>query len=263
MRVSRQTGPARGDWLRQNQVLQKAMAALFVAVALVVVLFVVVLLVQPRLLLKATAQIDRLLAPALFRYDRELSDRWAIESGEMLREVTGDFVDLPDLYIDVPFKEISKIYAKREEALERGILVQGGDDFVKGSIRYEDRSLPIKLRLKGDWNDHLMGRKWSFRIRVRKGDQLFGMRRFSVQNPNTRGFQSEMLYFEALRMFGVMVPRYRFANVTLNGDSMGLMAIEEFFAKELLEYNQRKEGVIIRFDESFCQHSREKAASLF
>jgi hypothetical protein len=116
------------------------------------------------------------------------------------------------------------------------------------------------LRLKGDWNDHLAGRKWSFRIHVRSGEQLFGMRKFSLQSPATRGFQTELLFFEVMRMYDVIAPRYRFVNVTLNGDSMGLMALEEFFAKEMVEHNRRREGVIIRFDESLVWLAKDSLA---
>ena len=38
---------------------------------------------------------------------------------------------------------------------------------------------------------------------------------------------------------------------------MGLMALEEFFAKELLEFNRRREGVIVRFDESLAWSARD------
>ena len=157
----------------------------------------------------------------------------------------------------MPFKDISKLHQKRDEALAIGHLVQGDDDFVGGSIRFDGRTIPIRLRLKGDWVDHLQGRKWSFRIRVRDGDHLLGMRRFSLQHPLTRGYQAELMYFELLRGFGVMAPRYQFVDVTLNGESIGLMALEEFFAKELLEHNRRREGVIVRFDESLPWAARD------
>jgi hypothetical protein len=209
-------------------------------------------LIRPEYLLRTAVKLEQNWGYEFRGFDRALSDKWSIAVGSYLREAMDDVPEIPELVIDIPFKEITKIYAKRDEALERGNLVQGADDFVKGDIRVGERTVPIKLRLKGDWNDHLMGRKWSFRIRVRNDEQLFGLRRFSIQNPNTRGFQAELLYFEVMRLFGVMVPRYQFVNVTLNGESMGLMALEEFFAKELLEYNQRKEGVIVRFDESMA-----------
>jgi hypothetical protein len=218
---------------------------------------IIIVLLQPRFLQQASIRLEQRWGYVFKNYDRALTDKWSIAIGSYMREAVDGIPEIPELIIDVPFKEMTKIYAKRDAALERGILVQGSDDFVKGEIRFEDRTIPIKLRLKGDWNDHLMGRKWSFRIRVRGDDELFGMRRFSIQHPNTRGFQSELLYFEMLRDLGVMVPRYMFVNVTLNGESMGLMALEEFFAKEMLEYNERRDGVIVRFDESLVWNARD------
>jgi hypothetical protein len=76
------------------------------------------------------------------------------------------------------------------------------------------------------------------------------MRRFSIQHPKVRGFQGEILFFETLRHVDVLAPRYRFANITVNGERIGMMALEEHFSKELLESRQRREGPIMRFDES-------------
>ena len=68
--------------------------------------------------------------------------------------------------------------------------------------------------------------------------------------PLTRGFQAERLYLESLNEQGVLVPRYSFVNVTLNGQDLGIMAVEEHFSRELLEAQQRREGPIIKFDET-------------
>jgi len=158
--------------------------------------------------------------------------------------------NLPYIHIDMKFKHLEKLRAKREEALKRGVLVTSADDFVPAQIRIGDRNIKVKLRLKGDWTDHLEGYKWSSRVHVKGKDQLFGMRRFSIQHPKTRGYQSEILFFETLKRYGVLTPRYFFVRVSFNGDDVGIMALEEHFSKELLEHNGRKEGVIVKFDES-------------
>lgn len=154
------------------------------------------------------------------------------------------------LHLDIRFRHLRKIHEKREEALAQGLLVTADDDMVPAEIRHGDRTLPVKLRLKGDLSDHLEGDKWSFRIHVRRGDALFGMRRFSIQAPSTRGFQAEPLFFETLRQEGVLAPRYVFVDVRVNGKDIGLMGLEEHFSKELLESQRRREGVILKFDES-------------
>ena len=157
---------------------------------------------------------------------------------------------LPELTIDMKFRHMEKVRAKREEALQRGILFASDDDFVPAQLRFEGRTIPVKMRLKGDWTDHLDTEKWSFRIKVKGDDQVMGMRRFSIQHPMTRQYVNEWGFLENLRMEGVLSPRYQFVNVILNGDDKGIYALEEFFAKELIESQGRREGVLLVFDES-------------
>jgi len=165
--------------------------------------------------------------------------------------------DLPKIVIDIKFKHIQKILDKRNEALKKGLLVQGGKDFVPASIRVGDRDVKVKLRLKGDFTDHLKGDKWSFRVKTKGKGHLFGMRRFSLQHPKVRGYQLEPLFFEQLRIIGVLAPRYFFVNVVINGRDIGVMAVEEHFSKEILEANARKEGVIFRFNEDLAFDARD------
>ena len=109
----------------------------------------------------------------------------------------------------------------------------------------------MKLRLKGDMVDHILGEtNWSYRVHTKDDEHVFGMRRFSLQDPGTRNFHYERLFFETVRLFDVMTPRYFFVSVIQNGNPLGLMAFEEHFSKELLAYHGRRESVIIRFDES-------------
>ena len=93
---------------------------------------------------------------------------------------------LERLHLDIKFKALEKLRAKRAEAIRLGTLIATEDDFVPATIRYEGRSIKTEVRLKGDLLDHLYGDKWSFRAHVKKDDQLLGMRRFSLQSPSVR-----------------------------------------------------------------------------
>lgn len=158
--------------------------------------------------------------------------------------------EVPRLVFDINFRNMQKIREKRTQALEKGFIIQGEDDFVPASIRYKDQTFRVKLRLKGDLPDHLLGDKWSFRVHMRGDDHLMGMSRFSIQHPGTRAFQAQPLFFAALREKGILAPRYFFVDVVVNGRGIGLMALEEHFSRELLESQGRRESVIIKFDES-------------
>ena len=188
-----------------------------------------------------------------------------IQPGESLRQALWQMpahllsAERPgQLVLDVKFKHMRKIFRKREEALRNNLLVQGKDDFVPASIRLGiDRKVRAKIRLKGDFVDHLKGNKWSFRVHAKGKGHYRGMRRFSIQHPRTRGFQQEPLFMDMLRDMGVLAPRYSFVDLTLNGKRIGVMALEEHFSKEILEINGRKEGVIVRFDESTVFAARD------
>ena len=75
------------------------------------------------------------------------------------------------------------------------------------------------------------------------------MSRFSLQDPVTRNNTAEWLFVETLRREACMSVRYEFVNLTINGKRMGIYALEEHFSKELIEFNQRREGVIVGFDD--------------
>lgn len=165
-----------------------------------------------------------------------------------------DQLNVPELRLDVKLKHMKRIWTKRREALAAGLLETGSDDLVPGTLTVGSHTVRVKLRLKGDWTDHLVGDKWSFRIEVRGDQHVFGMRRFSIQAPETRGYEREPVFFAALQALGVVVPRYRFVAVTLNGTLMGRMALEEHVGRELLEHSERCESAIVHFDERLVFH---------
>jgi len=157
---------------------------------------------------------------------------------------------LPTLYIDLPFESYQKLLDKRNEALKIGVLNTTDADFVPGEVKMQDGpKLDAKLRLKGDWTDHLEGEKWSFRINLKEEGQILGMRQFSIQTPASRNFLNEWAFHLNLQREGLLTTRYSFVNVLLNGKMMGIYALEENFAPEMIESQGRRQGLIIRFNE--------------
>ena len=157
---------------------------------------------------------------------------------------------LPTLYIDIAPDDFALIEAKREEALKTWILQTGSEDLVPATVRVDDGApVPVRLRLKGDWGDHFTREKWSYRVEVRGNAAVLGMRVFSIQDPSTRSYVDEWSFLTALRQEGVLSVGYRFAHVVQNGQPMGVYAVEEGFSKELLESQNRRDSVIIRYNE--------------
>ncbi|MEM6318429.1 MAG: CotH kinase family protein [Bacteroidota bacterium] len=107
----------------------------------------------------------------------------------------------------------------------------------------------MKLRLKGDWLDHLRGSKWSFRIKAKTDYAWNRLVTFSVQNPATRSYLDEWMFHQLLTEADILSPRYDFIELFLNEQSLGVYAYEEHFDKQLAEYKQRREGPIIKLTE--------------
>ncbi|UCC43316.1 MAG: CotH kinase family protein, partial [Candidatus Zixiibacteriota bacterium] len=153
--------------------------------------------------------------------------------------------------IGVKFGDYQKLAFKREQALESGVLITSQDDFVPAALRLGDSEYRTRIRLKGDWtHDNLEGDKWSFRVILRGDSTLFGMKQFSLHQPKVRNYIYEWIFHQLLRREGIMSLRTLFVEVSLNGKNLGIYALEEHFEKRLIEHNDRREGVILKFDES-------------
>ena len=166
---------------------------------------------------------------------------------------------VPEIKLELSETALLKIERKRQAALHAGLLISEDADWVKGKINTQNEKLPIKLRLKGDWLDHLQGKKWSFRIKVNDPYAWNRLVTFSIQTPLAREYLKEWVFHQILKREDVLSPRYDFAEVWLNNQARGVYAYEEHFDKQLPEFHNRREGVIVRFSEdAFWQNIRRE-----
>lgn len=172
------------------------------------------------------------------------------ENARILSHAVEGFLSRPErLGIDLKQVHMDRLREQRRQALRAGILSTGEDAWVPASIRRRDRTVRVKLRLKGDWTDHIETEKWSFRVQVRGDETLFGMREFSPQHPETRNYVYESIDRAAMRREDIVSLRCDFVEVTLNDRDLGVCALEEHFDKLLVEANRRREGPILKFNE--------------
>ncbi len=161
------------------------------------------------------------------------------------------------LNIVLDTSEYLRIQDKRKEAFKNGILQTSDNDWVKGIVVESDYAMKAKLRLKGDWLDHLWGDKWSYRVKMRKGNTFKRMRTFSLQTPSSRSFLLEWLTHKLYHENDILTTRYGFVPLMFNNQPRGIYVWEEHFVKQLPEWNNRREGPIIKFsEEPFWQIQR-------
>lgn len=210
------------------------------------------------------------------RLRKDLIDREHIEYFKTGRFISGQgkLLELPQINIPkqnwakpkldefsiiINKKEYEKIKVYREEALAVGIIPSSSKDYVPALILHDGEKIEAKIKLKGDWLDHIKDSlKWSFRIKLDKGKQITGCNKFSLQHPKTRSYETERLFMQVAGDEGILVPQYNFINLNFlivsNGDTVknpiGIMAFEEFISNSIPNRNGLSYGPIMGYDES-------------
>lgn len=155
-------------------------------------------------------------------------------------------------------QHLFQLRLKREEAIQRQILFSADADWVRAHLQTDSERIPVKIRLKGDWTDHLKDEKWSFRVKCDSGMAWKGLRVFSLQSPHTRAFLHEWALHRFLEDQELLTTRYDFVHLRVNGADLGVYAVEEHFSKELLESRGRREGPIMKFEEGGLWSVRDR-----
>lgn len=180
-----------------------------------------------------------------------------------INALTALAADPDKLVIDMKWVALQKLERQRTQALEDSILLAGSDDLVPAAFTVDGKTVKVRMRLKGDSLEHLRGHKWSFRVKVRGKQTIWGMKQFSLHHPQTRNWMFAWLAHRAMRREGVIALRYKFVDVTLNGKHLGIYALEEHFEKRLIENNARREGPIVRFSEDLMWREMARQSRVF
>ena len=161
--------------------------------------------------------------------------------------IKGKLSDPGRIDIDIGFMDYQLLEYRRSLALANQTLYGINNDWVDAVIRYKTDTIPARLRLKGGGAEHHLGTDvWSFRVETRDGS-LLGMTEFSLMGPRRRCFMMEWLIRRMMNEEGLVSKRYEFIEVAINGDSKGIYAIDEHYGTTMIEANQRRAGIVVRF----------------
>lgn len=148
------------------------------------------------------------------------------------------------------FRWIPDEYKKRFKATVIANYTNGNKCKFKALIRHH-----------GDQKDHIELKTNSFSqsidVHLKTGN-IQGITKFKLLRSQTRGkFQDEIFLNEILRAMNYLTPRTKIIETKINGYK-SKMIFQEKIAKELLEYNSRREGPLLEGDERFVFRLGEK-----
>lgn len=159
-------------------------------------------------------------------------------------------------HIELDTSDYLSLQQVRKRAFKAGILQSRDGDWVNGFVFSDDRNMKAKMRLKGDWLDHLYGDKWSFRMKLKGNNSWRRMKIFSLQTPLARMGVNEWYLHQLCIEEDLLTTRYGFVPLTFNGKNLGIYAFEDHFTKQLIESQKRREGPIVRFVEDALWDTR-------
>ena len=158
-----------------------------------------------------------------------------------------------DLYLNINQFDLRKLEGIRVKAIEGGFLDYKLRKYVPAELESENNEhVKVNIKLKGSLSDHWRDPvKWSFRVKIDKDqDAIFGMRKFSLQSVERRGFIVDKLYHSILEDMGVVNLQLDYVNLFINGNYTGQYIVEEFFKESILNRLNLPLGPIFKFDYS-------------
>ena len=170
-----------------------------------------------------------------------------------------DFNDRPSIqkvYLDIKFKNYKKLLKDREEAVLNQISIDFQD--VKGEITFEGKKIKCDVRLKGDLSAHWSSpKRMSFRVKLKGDNSILGFKTFSLHKPSARQHPYDQVFQDLQKEIGNISSSHNYVNLYVNGENWGIVNIEEHMSKELLEKQNLKESLILKFgDERAWAYTR-------
>ncbi|WP_440914992.1 hypothetical protein [Candidatus Pelagibacter sp.] len=170
-----------------------------------------------------------------------------------------------EIFIDK--KDINKYYFYLARIVsDKKIITKKEKKFLDAKILFDNKSYDAKIRIAGDWSDHVTTVNSSLKIKLLNGNigniTNFKIVLLTTQDPDLphkATGRSEILWSLLMEHLGFPTTHREIINVNLNGYKYKAI-FQETPAKEFLERWGMKESPIIEFDEREMWDNRIKQA---
>lgn len=160
--------------------------------------------------------------------------------------INGIFSSADRINIDMDFEAVQLLNFVRSAAIKDGTISEElQNTSVKAKISLNDKTYKVKISPTG-MNLDMIGSidKRAYKVKMLEGEKIYGMSEFKLLPPSARHNMVEWVGHELEKKENLVAIRYFFIELTLNGNDLGVYAVEEHFNKELLENNRAREGII-------------------
>ena len=150
--------------------------------------------------------------------------------------------------IHINFSDYLVLMKDRERAIKNTILSKPTK--INSILEYKGEKFKAEIRLKGDLYGHWTSKyRYSLRVELKNEKTILGFSSFSIQKPRERQHPYDYTFQSMLKSIGNIASPHNFVHVFVNGENWGIMDMEEHISKELLEKQNRKDSVVVRFSD--------------
>jgi len=186
-----------------------------------------------------------------------------------LLKIKGHVSKKKKIYLDINFENLSSIENERNRIIKetknrvQNLTFQFTNYNAK--ITIDNKKLPVKIRLKGDRQNHWKDKsKSSYRIKLKGKNRFNGLKEFSLQKPRARNYIHEWIFHELNSKFEDSITlKYEFFDLYINGENQGLYVLEESFSHILLERNKKRNGPIFSMREEYWSKFKDKKFTVY
>ncbi len=182
----------------------------------------------------------------------KLHDFYASQFSFIPNYVKGLLSSQDEFRIDIKFKDMEALRSYRNLAITNTDFInpEAKQYEISARLTHQGNTHKIKMGLTGFTIRHVAHpEKWSFRIKVRDGASVMGLKEFNLLYPGSRGYLSDWIGHQLQKELDLIALRLHFVKVIINGNDLGLYCLEESYDNILLESNQRREGLVFKWGE--------------
>jgi len=175
--------------------------------------------------------------------------------GDRKTDINLQSVKLDTLYLNFSKKDLKKInsdfnqnYFKIKNFLSPTYNWIGERSWIKTKISFQSNDLKGEVKLIGMRADHFRVEKnISTRVKLKNNQYIYRQKKFNLLNPYSRGYFIDYFYNCLYQKYGGLIIESTPILVQYK-ENTNFQILESFFSKEMLENQQRREGIIFSAD---------------
>jgi len=137
----------------------------------------------------------------------------------------------------------------QKENLNSKVINSTKKRWVSSEIILDNNSTnKVKVKIHGDWNDHISFPYSSLRVKTKK-NYFYQLKEFILFKPVTRNYNAEIFSTILLQNMGFLAPYTKEITLKINDNYPENYLLQEKINKNFLERSNFREGPIIEYDE--------------